>query len=290
MPTGKDDTGSMTTTTLARQRDLPPFAALLKRWRERRKYSQLQLALDAGVSQRHLSFLESGRAQPSREMILQLAEVLEVPLRERNELLHAAGFAAVFPQRALDNEDMVAVRQALDMMLRHHEPFPALVVNREWNLVLANAATVRFISLLGDPDEVWQRVDPSGNRNVMRLTFHHQGMQPLIRNWDQVATLLLSRLQREAAADPTNNALQQLCADIMAYPHVAPDWTNTPWNSAPPILPLTVAAGGQALNIFSMISTFGTALDITAEELRVESFFPADEFSALFFRALAAQG
>lgn len=273
-----------------RSRTLPPFARLLKSWRERRKCSQLELALDAGVSQRHLSFLESGRAQPSREMILQLAEVLGVPLRERNQLLHAAGFAPVFTQHTLDQDEMNAVRQALDMMLKHHEPFPALVVNREWNLVQANTAAQRFIGLLENPDDVWQRVDPGGGRNVMRMTFHHAGMQPLLRNWDQVATLLLSRLQREVAADPTHTALRQLFDDISAYPHVAPQWHNTPWNATPPpILPLTLGMGDQELKIFSMISTFGTALDITAEELRVETFFPADEFSAQFFHLLAAQ-
>lgn len=287
----------MTTTTAHTQRstqhnkrNLPPFAQLLKGWRERRKCSQLDLALDAGVSQRHLSFLESGRAQPSREMILQLAEVLDVPLRERNQMLNAAGFAPVFSQRTLDNDEMNAVRQALEMMLRHHEPFPALVVNREWNLVMANDAAVRFISLLGDPDDVWQRVDPSGGRNVMRMTFHSAGMQPLLRNWDQAATLLLSRLQREVAADPTHTALRELFDDLSQMPHVVQQWHNTPWNETPPpILPLALGLGDQTLNIFTMISSFGTALDITAEELRVETFFPMDDFSRAFFQQLANQ-
>lgn len=284
----------MTTTTArsssssSRQRTLPPFALLLKGWRERRKCSQLDLALDAGVSQRHLSFLESGRAQPSREMILQLAEVLDVPLRERNQLLHAAGFAPVFAQRELDNDEMDAVRQALEMMLRHHEPFPALVVNREWNLVLANTAAQRFIGLLGNPDEVWHKVDPSGQRNVMRMTFASAGMQPLLSNWDQVATLLLSRLQREVAADPTHTALRELFDDLSQLPHVVQQWHNTPWNDTPPpILPLALGLGDHTLNVFTMISTFGTALDITAEELRVETFFPMDDFSRQFFLQLA---
>src|SRR5262245_6566409 len=127
-------------------RDVPGFGRLIRQWRDMRKRSQLNLALDAGVSQRHLSFLESGRAQPSREMVLQLAEALDVPLRERNQLLHAAGFAPLFQQRLLQDADMKAVRDALELTLAHHEPFPAMVVNRQWNMLMCNAATERFIA------------------------------------------------------------------------------------------------------------------------------------------------
>lgn len=271
-----------------RTRDLPPFARLLKGWRERRKFSQLNLALDAGVSQRHLSFLESGRAHPSRDMILQLAEVLDIPLRERNHLLHAAGFAPLFSQRTLDTEEMKSVRQALDIILRHHEPYPALVVNREWNMVLANTAAQRFVALLGNPEEVWQRVDPSGHFNVMRMTFHPTGLQPLLQNWQQVAPLMLSRLQREVSADPTHTALRELFEELCALPTISPQWRNQHWaETPPPILPLAVGLGANTLNMVSMISTFGTALDVTADELRVETFFPADEFSTQFFQRLA---
>ena len=280
----------MTTLTPTTGSDVPPFARMLRSWRELRKRSQLDLALDAGVSQRHLSFLESGRSRPSRDMILQLAEVLDIPLRERNLLLHAAGFAPLFPQRTLDDADMAAVRQALELTLQHHEPFPAIVVDRQWNLVLANNAAQRFIGLLGDAEQVWQRVDPDGSRNLMRLTFHPDGMQPLLQNWDQVATLLLSRLQREVAADPTHEALNQLFEDLCRLPGVPGQWRSHTWlDTPPPILPLEINLGAQALKVFTMISTFGTALDITAEELRVETFFPADAFSTGFFRMLAQQ-
>lgn len=274
-------------TPLPADTEAPAFGALLKSWRGIRKRSQLDLALDASVSQRHLSFLESGRAQPSRDMILQLAEVLDIPLRERNQLLHAAGFAPLYQERGLDNADMAAVKQALEMMLSHHEPFPALVVDRQWNLVLRNSAADRFIGLLGDQEQVWQQVDPSGQYNVMRMTFHPAGMQPLLKNWEQTATLLLSRLQREVTADPANAPLRALFDDICALPAIPPQWRNRVWNSAPPpILPLEIGMGNVALKVFTMISTFGTALDVTADELRVETFFPADDFSAQFFRAL----
>lgn len=268
--------------------DTPSFGALLKSWRGTRKRSQLDLALEAGVSQRHLSFLESGRAQPSRDMILQLADVLDIPLREQNQLLHAAGFAPLYQERGLDSTDMAAVKQALEMTLRHHEPYPAVVVDRQWNLVLRNAAADRFIGLLGDQEKVWQQVDPSGHYNVMRMTFHPAGMQPLLQNWEQTATLLLSRLQREVTADPANAALRALFDNICALPAIPAQWRNRVWNSVPPpILPLEIGMGNVALKVFTMISTFGTALDVTADELRVETFFPADEFSAQFFRTLA---
>ena len=165
----------------------PPFGFLLKTWRQRRKLSQLDLALEAGVSQRHLSFLESGRSRPSRSMALHLAAALDLPLRERNHLLLQAGFAAAYDERSLSSADMTAVRQALELTLRHHEPFPAIVIDRAWNLVLANQATFRFLALFGPQEAIWARVDPSGRRNVMRLSFHPAGLQAFLRNWREAA-------------------------------------------------------------------------------------------------------
>lgn len=269
---------------------LPPsFGALLRQWRHTRKLSQLDLALEAQVSQRHVSFLESGRSQPSRDMVLQLAEVLSVPLRERNLWLHAAGFAPGFQQRALHSDDMKAVRDMLALTLQHHEPYPAMVVNRQWDMVMCNAPAERFVGLLGPADEVWQRVDASGERNVMRMTFHPQGMQPLLKNWPQVASLLLTRLQRELAADPAHPALRALLGEISQLSGMADDALAQAWPATipPPIFPLEFALGAHTLKVYSMMSTFGTALDITADELRVETFFPADDFSKEFFQALS---
>jgi transcriptional regulator with XRE-family HTH domain len=271
-------------------REHAPFGDLLRQWRTLRKRSQLDLALEAGVSQRHVSFLESGRAQPSRDMVLQLAEVLSVPLRECNLLMHAAGFAPAFAQRALQNDEMIAVREVLNLMLRHHEPYPAMVVDRQWNMLMCNAPAERFVALLGPVDEVWLRVDGSGQRNVMRMTFHPAGMQPLLSNWPQVARLLLTRLQREVAADPTDLALKQLLDDICEFPGVPEDWASQAWLQPmpPPILPLEVAMGAHTLKMFSMVSSFGTALDVTADELRVETFLPADDFARDFFESLSS--
>lgn len=251
-----------------------------------RRCSQLELAHDTQVSQRHLSFLESGRAQPSRGMVARLAHVLGLPLRARNELLVAAGYAPLYPERALDSADMVAIRQALETTLQHHEPWPALVIDRQWNVVLQNAAVDRLIGLLGEPARVWRRVDPSGGRNLMRLTLHPRGLQPLVADWPGTATAILARLQAELRANPANSALRALLADLWALPGVASvDHTVAGVPSMQlPVLPLRLHKAGVSLALFSMVCTFGTALDLTADELRLELLFPSDEATAQFLR------
>lgn len=266
------------------------FGSLLKSWREQRKLSQLKLALAAEISQRHLSFLESGRAKPSRDMVLLLGEVLDIPLRERNFLLNSAGFTAGFQQRDLQSDEMAAVRSALDKMLEHH-PYPAIVIDKGWDLIQTNTPADRFLGLLGTEEELWPRLGtgPSGQeRNIMRLTLHPAGLQPMLSNWDHVATLLISRLHREVSADPSNVNLCALFNEVVQYPGIPNHWRQAVWSEAPqPVLPLQVAMGGNTLSVFSMISTFGTAVDITADEIRVESFFPADDFSTEFLQQLA---
>ena len=270
--------------------------ALLKAWRQLRRLSQLELALAAGVSQRHLSFVESGRAKPSRELLLDLAETLDLPLRECNLLLHAGGFAPVFEQRSLSDEDMASVRRALELTLLHHEPYPAIVLDRQWNSLLRNRAAERLIGVLGEPDEVWQRVDPSGHKNVLRLSCHPQGLRPLVRNWDQVAPHMLERLQREMVAAPMDEALHTLHQDLVAMLGLNKDQAKgrvaKPHGSAPAALTPTVnvelGLGDVTLRVFSLLSTFGTAQDVTTDELRIETFFPADDFTAAFFKQLAS--
>ena len=264
----------------------PNFGELLKAWRAARRYSQLELALQTQVSQRHLSFLECGRAKPSREMAMHLSQTLQVPLRERNQLLMAAGFAPVYPERPLESVEMAAVRQALETTLRHHEPFPALVVDRQWNLVLHNAALDRLIGLLGLPAHVWQRVDPSGRRNLMRLTLHPLGLQPLIADWPRTAAAVMARLQHEVQANPANTALGALLADLRmlpGVPHTAA--TDSLPVFQPPVLSLKLRRGKTTLEFFSMICSFGTAIDLTADELRLELLFPSDEATTQFLRA-----
>lgn len=273
-----------------RTREIAPpsgFGDLLKRWRLTRKLSQLDLSFEAQVSQRHVSFLESGRAAPSRDMVQQLSHSLDLPLRERNRLLVAAGFAPVFKARALNDPDMAPVMQALQIMLKHHEPNPVIVVDRNWDIVMTNEALPRAFSLMGNLDEMWRSVCPEGGRNVLKLTFHPEGVRKHLLNWREMAPLMLMRIRREAETH-SNETLSALVDEILEYPGIPRRWAAQDWHQPlPPIVPLEYAVNGVRLRLFSMISTFDTAQDVTTDELRVESFFPADEDSAGLLRALA---
>ncbi len=255
-------------TTLTR----PPVGDLLRGWRQRRRLSQLDLANDAEVSARHLSFLETGRSRPSREMLLRLAERLEVPLRERNELLLAAGFAPAYGRRALDAPDMAAVTRALDLVLTAYEPFPALVVDRSWELVMANAGVAPLLDGVAGP-----LLEPPVN--VLRLSLHPDGLAPRIANLPQWRSHVLHRLGREAylTGDPGLAALHR---ELSALPggsdRSAPDGIA---------VPLRVRAGDEVLSFLSTVTTFGTAVDLTAAELSVEAFLPADERTADLLRS-----
>lgn len=218
-------------------------------------------------------------------MILQLAQTMDLPLREQNRLLMSAGYAGIYPQRALAEADMQPVRQALEMQLKHHEPFPALVVDRAWNLIMLNDATTRIFSLLGNPDEVWQRVCLNGLRNVLKLTFHEQGMRPFIKNFHEIAPPLLARTAREALEHPQ---VQDVLDEILEYPDIPARWRSINLNVAvPPVLTMDLAAHGLSLRLFSMIASFGTPQDVTTDELRIESFFPADAQSEVLLRQLS---
>jgi transcriptional regulator with XRE-family HTH domain len=261
------------------------FGEVLRETRGARKLSQLELAVEAGISQRHLSFLESGRARPSRAMVLQLAESLELPLRVRNRLLVAAGFAPVFPQRSLDSEDMAPVRMALQRLLAHHEPYPALVMDRGWNILMTNRALDRLTALLGDADAVWRRVCGDGPRNMFKFTFHPQGMRPLISNMAEVGSHLLARARLEALEEP---AVARLLDEVLAYPDTPMRWKLAePGAHPPPALAAQLRLGDTRLNLFTMLSTFGTPQDVTTDSLRVEHLFPADAESEALLKRLA---
>jgi len=245
--------------------------------------SQLDLALTSGVSQRHVSFLESGRAQPSRAMILQLSESLEVPLRERNDWLMAAGFAPIFRARPLDDPQMSQVMAAVRLMLANHAPFPAVAIDRAWNIRLTNGPFDRLTDQLGT--DAWTRV--GGDRhNLMRLLFHPQGIRPVVANWTQIAPLLWHRARREADT-LGGEEMQRLLDELQPFQDAATLWV--PDDAAlVPVLPLVVALGPVRISMFTVIATFGTAQDVTADELRIESFFPADAATEAFFRQAAA--
>ena len=258
------------------------FRELLKAWRQQRRLSQLDLALTCGVSQRHVSFLESGRARPSRNMILRLSETLDVPLRDRNHLLTAAGFAPIFKARSLDDPQMNQVMAAVQMMLANHAPFPALAIDRAWNIVLTNEPFERLARIIGD--DVWDRVG-SDRRNLMRLFFHAEGIRSFVTNWSEISPLLWLRAQREADAlggQDMRDILQALRG------HQDQATLNGALGSGlVPILPLKICKDGLVLSLFTVIATFGTAQDITADELRVESLFPADEATDKLLRGFA---
>lgn len=260
-----------------------PFGAHLRHWRTHRRLSQLELAQEAEVSTRHLSYVETGRAAPSREMVLRLAERLEVPLRERNALLVAAGFAPMYRQRSLDDPAMSSARRAIDLVLKGHEPFPALAVDRHWNLVAHNAL-VPLLMEGASPELLKPPI------NVLRLSLHPEGVAPRIANLAQWRIHLLERLQQQIAA--TGDAvLQSLHDELEAYP--AP----TVSHDAPVIdtalsavaVPFQVVMPSGVLSFISTITIFGTPVDVTLQELAVESFFPADERTAAALTALAAQ-
>lgn len=269
-------------TVLAQPAGPEAFPALLRTWRQRRRVSQLGLALDTGVSQRHLSFLESGRAKPSRAMVLQLTEALEVPLRDRNDWLVAAGFAPAFRASPLDAPEMAQVFSAVRIMLANHEPYPALAVDRAWNIQQANASFERFAALLGA--DLGARVGGDG-RNLMRLFFHPAGLRPLVANWDEVAPLLWQRARREAEA--LGGREMQAVLDELAPHQDARTLKGALDAPLVPVLPLTLAVGDVRLSLFTVIATFGTAQDITADELRIESLFPADPITDALLRAAA---
>ncbi len=259
------------------------FPQLLKTWRQKRRMSQLELALSSGVSQRHVSFLESGRAKPSRSMILQLSETLEVPLRDRNAWLTAAGFAPVFKARPLDDPQMSQVMSAVRMMLTNHEPFPAIAIDRAWNIRMSNRPFEALGAMIGS--DVWTRVGGE-NRNLMRLFFHPNGIKPFVSNWAAIAPLLWHRAQREAEA-LGGQEMKLVLSELSQHQDAETLWAAED-AALVPVLPLEVEKDGARVSLFTVIATFGTAQDVTADELRIESFFPADKATEQLFRGAPA--
>ncbi len=257
---------------------------LLRGWRERRRLSQLALAVDAEVSARHLSFLETGRAQPSREMVLLLARALDVPARARNELLVAAGFAPIYRERGLEAPELADVRRALEFMLRQQEPFPALVLDGGWNIVMSNGGARRLLSLFLTPEEA----AAVGPPNAMRLFYHPQGMRPYIVNWEATAAALIQWLHRDVMRGVGEPETGRLLEELLSYPDVPRHWRLLDLDAASaPFLAVELAKGDVRLSFFSLLAGLGVPYDITLHELRVECFFPADAASEARLRRLA---
>jgi len=259
-----------------------PVGNLLRKWRERRRLSQLDLACEAEISTRHLSFLETGRSLPSREMVLRLAEYLDVPLRERNALLVAAGYAPAFPERPLDDPALQSARKAVDLVLAGHEPYPALAIDRHWTLIASNNAVPPLLA----------GVDPSLLRppvNALRLSLHPAGLAPRIANLVEWRSHLLARLRRqiEVTADPV---LEELLNELCGYPMSGDAGTATPPTGeeyAGVIVPFRLVTEQGILSFISATTIFGTPVDITLSELAIESFFPADATTATILRSIS---
>ena len=244
---------------------------LLCRWRGLRGKSQLALAIDTGISQRHLSFVESGRSVPGRETLLKIARALDVPLRDRNALLLAAGYAPVYPDVSWDAAEMSSITTALRRMLRQHEPFPAVVMDRHWNVLLANDYAPRFFNCFVD---LAARPKP---RNLLHLFFDPAGMRPFVTNWEEVARSLIERVHRESVGHVIDEATAGLLTALQAYPDVPSTHEPAGAVGVLPVIPLGLVKDGRVLNYFSMVATVGTPRTVAAQELRLECLFPADE-------------
>lgn len=260
-----------------------PVGTQLREWRQRRHLSQLDLSVDAEVSTRHLSFVETGRAMPSREMVLRLADRLAVPLRERNRLLTAAGFAPMYAERPLDDPALAAARAAVEQILKAHEPFPALAVDRHWNLVFHNAAAGALLQMGIAPELLQPPV------NVLRVSLHPNGLAPRIVNLAQWRAHLFERLQHQIAltADTT---LAALAEELAGYPAPAHDGAAAFTPNASIVVPLVLETPLGQLSFISTMTVFGTPVEITLSELALETFFPADAATAAALRQLADAG
>ena len=247
------------------------FGSLLRHWRQARRYSQLDLALQADISSKHVSFLETGRNQPSREMILRLTQAMDVPLRDRNLLLGSAGFAPVFEESGIDSPIVGQAKEALERILDKQEPYPAIVLDAEWNLVQQNRSADALGQFLfpGAPNKGF---------NALELLFSPQGLQPFVVNWEQLSSLLLMRVFREATSPGRGPSSRELLSRLEAMPTTPRNWKELAASQPEgPTVDLILNKDGSRYAFFTTVTTFGTPQDVTLQELRIESYFPSDE-------------
>ncbi|REG52325.1 Xre family transcriptional regulator [Paraburkholderia sp. BL6669N2] len=259
----------------------PPndLGVLLRHWRDVRGISQLDLSFNAGISQRHISFIESGRSVPSRQMLMDIAQALDIPLRERNTLLLAAGYAPMYADAAWNAQEMHSVTNALGRMLRQHEPFPALVMDRYWNVLMTNEAAPRFFNCFID------MAARKGPRNMLHLVFDPEGMRPFVADWQTVADSLIQRVYRESVGRVIDDRTRELLDALRAYPDVEKNMqpghpesaAETASAAAMPVIPIGFVKNGHVMKYFSVVATVGTPQTIAAQELRLECMFPADD-------------
>ena len=256
---------------------------LLRQWRQVRGLSQLELALATGISSKHLSFVETGRAQPGRDVVLRLASALDLPLRDRNAALMAAGYAPLYGQNRLDSPEMAPVARAVEFMLRQQEPYPVVVADRLANVLRRNQATERLLTYLLGPDRESECV------NLYRLVLSPTGLRPMIRNFDDVARQVVMRVRREMSAMPISPEGQAFLEELLSQPGLPDDCNDVaPEMAAPPVVTTILEKDGRVVSLFHTITTLGTPQDVTLQELRIETSFPADAETEAFLRMLSS--
>ena len=271
----------MDTRAFRRLRPANPVGDLLRGWRTRRALSQAELAFEAGISVKHLSYVETGKAAASRDILLQLASALDLSLRDRNALLEAGGFARQYGERDLSAPELAEARRAIDLLLLRHEPFPAIVTDRRWNVMQANRAAARLMTMLLGPERMRRPL------NHMRMFLAADELKPFVENWPVVAAALLARARHEAMAAPLDEALQSTWRELMRLPQLP---AATDDNSVPgPLCEVRLRKGDIGIGLIGAVLTLGTPQDVTLQELRVEMFMPVDAASEAALVALAAQ-
>jgi transcriptional regulator with XRE-family HTH domain len=272
-----------TSVRTVRSGNVSSLGRLLRHWRSARGLSQMGLALRASISARHLSFVETGRAQAGRDVVLRLASALDLPLRDRNAALTAAGYAPVFRHGPLHTPEMEPVVRALDFMLRQQEPYPAMVVDRLCNILKMNDASARFLRLFLDPL-------PAGTLNIVRLLLEPGPLREAITNWKEVAERVIVRLRRDLLTGPSCPELGELLDDLSARVPELPSTGRAfaPEASAPPVVPTEFRLGDRTLRLFTTLTSFGSPQDVTLQELKIECSFPADPVTDAYLRAVAA--
>lgn len=266
----------------------PSFGPLLRQWRNTRTLTQMALAEQAEVSTRHISFMETGRSNPSREMVLVLASVLELPLRDRNSLLVSAGFAPAYHETDLQAEEMRPVRRALEFILRSTDPYGAVVLDGGWDIVMSNGAAQRLTQLLVADAPTMLALGPP---NMLRLLFHPAGARTRIDNWEDVARATIARVHRDLHHRSDDRRLTRVLDEVLGYDNVPRDFRRLDLTDPPNLcIPIDFRIEGELLRTFSMITTVGSAQDVTLQEVCIESFFPADEETDQHFQAMAARG
>jgi transcriptional regulator with XRE-family HTH domain len=278
------------TATVRSLRETPlDFGDLLREWRQHRRMSQLDLSLNSGISQRHISFLETGRARPSRPMVIGLADALGIPLRERNALLECGGFRAAYSAGSLDDQAIALFREALQLAIEHHEPYPAVVLDGRWNLVMINQGALRFFSHFLDPFAALEAIGSPHTFQMVRLCLRDEGFKPYIRNWTELVYSFLQRARQGLLHNPGDLALRELIEEILTHPDTPARWQAPDWKTPPsPAINMVLDDGHNSWSLFTMLAHFGSPQNVTIEELSVELFYPADPATRARLIALAA--